>query len=268
VRRRAAGRRADGRARRHLRAHVDRLADKAYWSRCRTARSSSCCSCPGEAFLAPALEHDPRCSSTPTPARPPRDADHAGVAAAHGAHAWQQEQLTENARAVVVAGKELYARLGTVGGHVDKLGRTLNTAVTDYNRTVASLERSVLPSARRMADLSGVPTSCAGPRRWRPCATPPSRPELTLVPAAGRAALRLGLHLVGRAEVDGRLGDDVRRGGARRSGGRPSAGGPPRGASSSGCAQVLPGVDGQLARRLLRQPGSAVRAVLATQSAS
>ena len=168
---------------RHLRAHVDRLADKAYWEALPDSPEFVVLFVPGEAFLAPALEHDPALL------------EHAYARRVHlatpttlvsllrtVAHAWQQETLTENARAVVVAGKELYSRLGTVGGHVDKLGRTLNAAVTDYNRTVASLERSLLPSARRMADLSGVQDPLDGPRPVEAVATPLVSPELTLVP--------------------------------------------------------------------------------------
>ena len=168
---------------RHLRAHVDRLADKAYWSALPDSPEFVVLFVPGEAFLAPALEHDPALL------------EHAYARRVHVAtpttlvsllrtvaHAWQQEQLTENARAVATAGKELYARLGTVGGHVDKLGRTLNSAVTDYNRTVASLERSLLPSARRIADLAGVPDELATPRSLEAVATSPVSPELTLVP--------------------------------------------------------------------------------------
>ncbi len=167
---------------RHLRAHVDRLADKAYWRALPDSPEFVVLFVPGEAFLAPALEHDPALL------------EHAFSRHVHvatpttlvsllrtAAHSWQQEQLTENARAVVTAGKELYARLGTVGGHVDKLGRTLNSAVTDYNRTVASLERSLLPSARRMADLAGVPDELPAPRSLEAVATPPVSPELSLL---------------------------------------------------------------------------------------
>lgn len=167
---------------RHLRAHVDRLAEKAYWQALPDSPEFVVLFVPGEAFLAPALEHDPALL------------EHAYAKHVHlatpttlvsllrtVAHAWQQEQLTENARAVVTAGTELYARLGTVGGHVDKLGRTLNSAVTDYNRTVASLERGLLPSARRMADLAGVQDELPTPRALDAVATPPVSPELTLL---------------------------------------------------------------------------------------
>jgi DNA recombination protein RmuC len=53
-------------------------------------------------------------------------------------------------------GRELYQRLSTMGGHIDKLGRSLNTVVGDYNKTVSSIESRVLVTARRMADLKVV----------------------------------------------------------------------------------------------------------------
>ncbi len=163
---------------RHLRQHVDRLADKAYWAALPDSPEFVVLFVPGEAFLAPALEHDPTLL------------EHAYARRVHlatpttlvsllrtVAHGWQQEALTENARAVALAGRELYARLETVGGHVDKLGRSLGTAVGDFNKTVGSLERSLLPAARRMADLGiGEPPSV--PRPVDDLPRPLSAPEL------------------------------------------------------------------------------------------
>ena len=167
---------------RHLRAHVDRLAEKAYWTALPDSPEFVVLFVPGEAFLAPALEHDPALLEHAFSRRVHLATPTTLVSLLRtAAHAWQQEALTENARAVVVAGKELYARLGTLGGHVDKLGRSLNTAVADFNRTVGSLERTLLPSARRMADLSGVVEELPGPRPVEAVATPLVSPELTLV---------------------------------------------------------------------------------------
>jgi len=164
---------------RHLRDHVDRLADKAYWAALPDSPEFVVLFVPGEAFLAPALEQDPALL------------EHAYARRVHlatpttlvsllrtAAHAWQQEQLTENARAVVTAGKDLYTRLGTLGGHVDKLGRSLGTAVADYNRTVGSMERSLLPAARRMTELGLADEPPEAPATLELLPRPLAAPEL------------------------------------------------------------------------------------------
>jgi DNA recombination protein RmuC len=53
-------------------------------------------------------------------------------------------------------GRQLYDRISGLGGHVDRLGRTLAKAVTAYNQAVGSLESRVLPSARRLSELGVV----------------------------------------------------------------------------------------------------------------
>ncbi len=139
---------------RHLRDHVDRLAAKAYWTALSPAPEFVVLFIPGEAFLAPALEHDPALL------------EHALVHKVHIAtpttlvtmlrtaqYAWQQEALSENARMVFDIGRELYDRLSGLGKHVDGLGKALTNAVTAYNRTVGSLESRVLVSARKLNEL-------------------------------------------------------------------------------------------------------------------
>jgi DNA recombination protein RmuC len=62
---------------------------------------------------------------------------------------WQQETIAESAREVNALGRELYKRLATMGAHFGRLGKSLDGAVRSYNETVGSLERQVLPQARR-----------------------------------------------------------------------------------------------------------------------
>jgi DNA recombination protein RmuC len=166
----------------HLREHVDRLADKAYWQQFPDAPEFVVLFVPGEAFLAPALERDPALLEHAYARRVHIATPTTLVSLLRAvAYAWQQHSLTENAQQVFHAGKELYTRLSTLGGHVDKLGRSLNTAVADYNRTVASLERNLLPSARRMADLGVAQDELAGPRPVDGVAARLVSPELTLI---------------------------------------------------------------------------------------
>ncbi len=142
---------------RHLREHVDRLAAKAYWTALSPTPEFVVLFIPGEAFLAPALEHDPGLL------------EHAMAQKVHIAtpttlvtmlrtaqYAWQQAALSENARAVFDLGRELYDRIASLGKHVDGLGKALTNAVSTYNRTVGSLESRVLVTARKLNELGVV----------------------------------------------------------------------------------------------------------------
>jgi DNA recombination protein RmuC len=142
---------------RHLREHVDRLAAKAYWTALSPSPEFVVLFIPGEAFLAPALEHDPALL------------EHAMASKVHIAtpttlvtmlrtaqYAWQQAALSDNARAVFDLGRELYDRIASLGKHVDGLGKALTNAVSTYNRTVGSLESRVLVSARKLNELGVV----------------------------------------------------------------------------------------------------------------
>jgi DNA recombination protein RmuC len=164
---------------RHLRDHVDRLAAKAYWTALTSAPEFVVLFIPGEAFLAPALEHDPGLLeyaftrkvhiATPTTL----------VTMLRTAqYAWQQAALSDNARAVFDLGRELYERISGLGKHVDGLGKALTNAVTAYNRTVGSLESRVLVSARKLNDLGVTDAEIDSPKLLEDTVRQLSAPDL------------------------------------------------------------------------------------------
>jgi DNA recombination protein RmuC len=170
---------------RHIREHVDRLAAKAYWTALSPSPEFVILFIPGEAFLAPALERDPALL------------EHALGRKVHIAtpttlvtmlrtaqYAWQQAALADNARAVFDLGRQLYDRISGLGGHVDRLGRTLAKAVTAYNQAVGSLETRVLPSARRLSELGVVDGELTTPALVEEAPRPLSAPELIADPPA------------------------------------------------------------------------------------
>lgn len=71
------------------------------------------------------------------------------------AHSWRQDSLTAEARTLFDLSRELHSRLGRNATHLDKLGRTLSRGVQDYNAYIGSLERQVLPTARKISALNG-----------------------------------------------------------------------------------------------------------------
>jgi len=139
---------------RALRGHVDTLAAREYWIAFDPSPEMVVCFVPGDALLAAALEADPALHEDAM-ARKVVLASPATLMALLRtvAYTWQQDALAGSARELFEVGRELYGRLGTLGGHTAKLGRTLHRAVQDYNALVGTLERRVLVTARRMHDL-------------------------------------------------------------------------------------------------------------------
>jgi DNA recombination protein RmuC len=166
---------------RHMKAHVDQLGSKAYWSALPETPEFVVMFIPGEAFLAPALEYDPGLL------------EHALARRVHIAtpttlismlrtvqYAWQQQALSENARAVFELGRELYDRLSGMGRHLERVGKSLTSAVGAYNQAVGTLETRVLVSARKLAALGVVEAELATPDAVTDTARPLSAPELVV----------------------------------------------------------------------------------------
>lgn len=149
---------------RHLRDHIDRLAGKAYWAALSPAPEFVVLFIPGEAFLAPALDRDPGLLEYAITRRVHIATPTTLVTMLRTAqYAWQQEALSDNARAVFDLGRELYERLASFGRHVDRVGRSLSAAVGSYNQAVGSLESRVLVSARRLSALGVVDGALSAP---------------------------------------------------------------------------------------------------------
>ncbi len=135
---------------RHVREHIHRLGQKAYWRQLPSTPEFVVMFLPDETFLRAALEQDSSLtelavSNNVIPASP---TNLIGLLrAVH--YGWQQETVAESAREVSDLGRELYKRLATMGAHVSRLGKSLDGAVKAYNETVGSLERQVLVQARR-----------------------------------------------------------------------------------------------------------------------
>ncbi|MGL4173503.1 MAG: DNA recombination protein RmuC [Actinomycetota bacterium] len=137
-----------------LRGHMDVLAGRAYWEAFAPTPEMVVCFVPGDAILTAALSADPGLHERAMAQRVVLVSPATLLALLRTvAFTWQQDALAGNARELFEVGRELYGRLSTLGGHTRKLGRTLHSAIEDYNKMVGTLERRVLVTARKMNDL-------------------------------------------------------------------------------------------------------------------
>ena len=138
----------------NVRAHIRMLSSKAYWNQFEESPEFVILFIPGDQFLSAALNEEPDLIeyalskqiilATPT----------SFVALLKAvAYGWRQLALADNAQEIRVLAEDLYGRLATFVSHMNKVGRQLASSVENYNKAVGSLERSVLPGARKFVEL-------------------------------------------------------------------------------------------------------------------
>lgn len=137
-----------------VKTHVKSLADKAYWQRLPCAPEFVVAFLPLESLFSAALEHDPTLLDFGVQHRvliaTPLTLIALLLTVAHG---WRQQALAENTESIRAAGTELYTRLLTVSNHLGGLRSAIERTVGAYNETIGSLERNVLPAARKLHEL-------------------------------------------------------------------------------------------------------------------
>jgi len=147
----------DAALKRHAQAVTERvraLASKAYWAQFEHSPDFVVLFIPGDQFLAAAVAELPSLLedavrqhviiATPT----------SFVALLKAvAYGWRQNALAENAARIQELAEDLYKRLARFGDHMARVGRALGQSVDAYNSAVGSLERQVLPGARKFTEL-------------------------------------------------------------------------------------------------------------------
>ncbi len=138
----------------NVRAHIRMLASKAYWEQFDESPEFVILFIPGDQFLSAALNEEPDlieyALSKQIILATPTSLVALLKAVAYG---WRQLSLAENAKEIRVLAEDLYGRLTTFVGHMNRVGRQLAGTVDHYNKAVGSLERNVLPGARKFVEL-------------------------------------------------------------------------------------------------------------------
>lgn len=65
--------------------------------------------------------------------------------------------MAHNAETIRSLAEDLYKRLSVFSGHLVRLGRSMGASVDAFNSAIGSLERQVLPGARKFTELGVRP---------------------------------------------------------------------------------------------------------------
>lgn len=139
---------------RQVKERVRELATKAYWQQFSTSPDFIVLFLPGDQFLSAALNVDSTLLDEALRQKvilaTPSNLMALLKTVAYG---WRQVQLARNAEIISGLAETLHQRVGVFSEHMAKMGKALGQSVDTYNNAVGSLERSVLPGARKFTEL-------------------------------------------------------------------------------------------------------------------
>ena len=139
---------------RKVRERMKELASKAYWAQFKQSPDFVILFIPGEQFLTSALDYDSKLLEDAFANRVILATPTTLVALLRSvAYGWQQAAMSKNAEEIRDLAKTIYKRLHTFGEHLQKIGKSIDNSVDHYNKAVGSLERNVLPGARKFTEL-------------------------------------------------------------------------------------------------------------------
>lgn len=139
---------------RKVRERMKELSSKAYWTQFEQSPDFVILFIPGEQFLTSALEYDRNLLEDSFTNRVILATPTTLVALLRSvAYGWQQASMSKNAEQIRDLAQDLHKRLHSFCSHLQKVGKNLDDSVTNYNKAVGSLERQVLPGARKFIEL-------------------------------------------------------------------------------------------------------------------
>jgi DNA recombination protein RmuC len=139
---------------RQVEERVRELGRKSYWEQFEHSPEFAVLFLPGDQFLSAALAERPELIDSALRQRIIVTTPSTLMALLKViAYGWRQSRVTENAREIRELGQDLHKRLGVFVNHLQKVGRSFGSAIDAFNSAVGSMERNVLPQARKFTEL-------------------------------------------------------------------------------------------------------------------
>jgi len=139
---------------RNVRARIRELSSKSYWQQFRHSPDFVVLFIPGDQFLSAALDVDHTLIEDALSQNVILATPTSFVALLRAiAYGWRQEVLAENAEVIREVGQDLYGRLATFAEHLSRLGRSLDSSVSAYNKAISSYDSRILPGAKKFTEL-------------------------------------------------------------------------------------------------------------------
>jgi DNA recombination protein RmuC len=133
---------------------VRELGQKSYWEQFEQSPEFAVLFLPGDQFLAAALAERPDLLDAALKQRIVITTPSTLMALLKViAYGWRQSAVTENAKEIRKTGEDIHRAMNSFVSHLQKVGTSLGRAVEAYNASIGSLERNVMPKARRFPEL-------------------------------------------------------------------------------------------------------------------
>ena len=143
---------------------VRELGQKSYWEQFEDSPEFAVLFLPGDQFLSAALAERPDLIDSALKQRIIVTTPSTLMALLKViAYGWRQTKVTENAREIRELGQDLHKRLNVFVNHLQKVGRSLGNAVESFNAAVGSMERNVMPQARKFPELGATSDAAIEP---------------------------------------------------------------------------------------------------------
>ncbi len=137
-----------------VKAHINQLSSKKYWKKFTPTPEFVVLFIPGENYFSAALSIQPdlieKAIEKNVVLATPTTLISMLKAVSYG---WRLEKSAENAKKIGELGNEIFQRLFSMAEMMNKLGRDIDRTASTYNKTIGTLEKRVLVSARKLTSL-------------------------------------------------------------------------------------------------------------------